>query len=61
MARAKKPEEKVKEGATLTIDVDTFVRTRDSVRFLSSSLHSSLLLDEALDAILLWDPRRGRR
>lgn len=32
MARAKKPEEKPKEGATLTIDVDSFVRTRDSVR-----------------------------
>jgi hypothetical protein len=31
MARAKKPEEKPKEGATLTMDVDTFVRTRDSV------------------------------
>ncbi|KAH6711648.1 hypothetical protein DL95DRAFT_394393 [Leptodontidium sp. 2 PMI_412] len=31
MARAKKPEEKPKEGATLTIDVDSFVRTRDSV------------------------------
>ena len=32
MARAKKPEEKPKEGATLSIDVDSFVRTRDSVR-----------------------------
>ncbi|KAL2063559.1 hypothetical protein VTL71DRAFT_5364 [Oculimacula yallundae] len=31
MARAKKPEEKPKEGATLSIDVDSFVRTRDSV------------------------------
>jgi hypothetical protein len=59
MARAKKPEEKVKEGATLTIDVDTFVRTRDSVRF-DSSLHPPSS-STRLDAILLWDPRRGRR
>jgi hypothetical protein len=31
MARPKKGEEKAKEGATLSIDVDSFVRTRDSV------------------------------
>jgi len=31
MARAKKAEDKPKEGATLSIDVDSFVRTRDSV------------------------------
>ncbi|KAF8860082.1 hypothetical protein BDZ45DRAFT_672801 [Acephala macrosclerotiorum] len=31
MARAKKADDKQKEGATLSIDVDSFVRTRDSV------------------------------
>ncbi|XMA18666.1 hypothetical protein WAI453_011457 [Rhynchosporium graminicola] len=32
MARAKKaPEEKPKEGATVTMDLDSFVRTRDSI------------------------------
>ncbi len=41
MARAKKPEEKPKEGATLSIDVDSFVRTRDSVRIYSSHSPSS--------------------
>jgi len=38
MARPKKSEEKAKEGATLSIDVDSFVRTRDSVSS-SPSLH----------------------
>jgi hypothetical protein len=33
MARTKKAEEKSKEGVTISIDVDSFVRTRDSVRF----------------------------
>ncbi len=41
MARAKKSEEKVKEGATLSIDVDSFVRTRDSVSRPPSLLSSS--------------------
>jgi hypothetical protein len=46
MARPKKvAEEKAKEGATLSIDVDSFVRTRDSVSLIpvphSSSSSSS--------------------
>ena len=41
MARPKKAvEEKPKEGATLSIDVDSFVRTRDSVSIIPL-LHSS--------------------
>ena len=32
MARTKKGDEKNKDGATISIDVDSFVRTRDSVR-----------------------------
>jgi hypothetical protein len=31
MVRSKKSEDNRKEGATLSIDVDSFVRTRDSV------------------------------
>jgi hypothetical protein len=42
MAKGKKPEEKPKEGTQLTIDVGSFLRTRDSVRLLS--LPSFLLL-----------------
>jgi hypothetical protein len=38
MARKQKDAEKPREGATLSIDVDSFVRTRDSV----SSFHSSI-------------------
>jgi hypothetical protein len=41
MARPKKvAEEKAKEGATLSIDVDSFVRTRDSVSLIPAP-HSS--------------------
>jgi hypothetical protein len=40
MVRSKKAEDKPREGATLSIDVDSFVRTRDSVRH-PSPLHSS--------------------
>jgi len=45
MARAKKTDvEKPKEGATLQIDVDSFVRTRDSVSSSSLLFPSALLL-----------------
>jgi hypothetical protein len=47
MAKGKKTDDKPKEGATLSIDVDSFVRTRDSVRLPPSP------------SFLLIPPRRG--
>jgi len=35
MAKGKKAEEKPKEVETITLDVKSFVRTRDSVRLIS--------------------------
>lgn len=44
MSRSKKAEDKPKEGATLSIDVDSFVRTRDSVSSSSCPRFPVLLL-----------------
>ncbi len=55
MARAKKADDKQKEGATLSIDVDSFVRTRDSVRVLHL-LHSSSSYTRRISIFIV--PRR---
>ena len=63
MAKTKKADEKTKAGATLEIDVDSFVRTRDSVRPPFLPFHLPVFLDRDLDAAIsrflhLTSPRR---
>lgn len=59
MARPKKGEDKPKEGAQLSIDVDSFVRTRDQV---SSSFHLQSSSSKSSRRIAVSrDPRLGRR
>jgi hypothetical protein len=55
MVRSKKGDDKSKESGTLSIDVDSFIRMRDSVRhssLLHSSHHSISALHHAYIAIL---------
>jgi hypothetical protein len=55
MAKGKKTDDKPKEGATLSIDVDSFVRTRDSVRLPLSP--SFLLIPTTLGAYDIFNHR----
>lgn len=55
MAKGKKTDDKPKEGATLSIDVDSFVRTRDSVRL---PLSPSFLLIPKTRRIRYLQPSR---
>lgn len=66
MSRAKKSDDKPREGATLSIDVDSFVRTRDKVSciflfFLHSFARLCILPSHALDAYPEIDRRIFRR
>lgn len=61
MARPKKTDDKVKEASTLSINVDDFVRTRDSVRlspFLLFPPPPSDLEPFLRDSIYILEPRR---